>query len=69
MLMPLIDCSLKFRIVGNVWKFLINNNEEGINVLKIYLCEIDLDRIGDLSDSNIVFALVGCSVLGENIKS
>ena len=52
-----------------VWKFLTNNNEEGINVLIIYLCEIDLDRIGDLSDSNTVFALVGCSVLGENIKS
>ena len=34
-----------------------------------YFCEIDLDRIGDLSDSNIVFAFVGCSLLGVNVKS
>ena len=61
--------STKFRFYYNViicsYKSILFSKA----VLVIYLCEIDLDRIGDLSDSNIVFAFVGCSVLGENIKS
>ena len=51
------------------WIFWVRLDTCHIVTRSIYFCEIDLDRIGDLSDSNIVFPFVGCSLFGENVKS